>query len=274
MGFVPVWLFVTMVGHPPSDSGPPAATIASRIAATQVSLDLGMTRARGTVIGKTRDAMVVETAAHVVADETVGSLVAVGWRGNVLAGVLTDVARNPQFHPLRVGEPEESSIDGAIGVDSAVLVIELSGPDAAARRAFDAIRPAEMATRLVPRGSARIIPVHIVDQFGREHVVRAGNHLNPQCLVWGSRHYDPQPGDSGSGVFVVVRTTDEIAKPVLIGNVAQADDRGGIASLAHRASWIGRAIRKARSRSRLEGQAGVGERSDPTADHHPDPNAG
>ena len=55
------------------------------------------------------------------------------------------------------------------------------------------------------RSSGQILSVHIVDQYDQEHVVRAGNHLNPRCLAWGKQNYDTQRGDSGSGVFLFAR---------------------------------------------------------------------
>ena len=45
---------------------------------------------------------------------------------------------------------------------------------------FARIRPAEWTREPVLRRSGQILSVHIVDQHGQEHVVRAGNHLNPQ----------------------------------------------------------------------------------------------
>ena len=240
---------------------PSASTISGRIAETQVSLEVGALQARATVIGKTRSSLVVETAAHALSAHDVGRQVTVGPRGRCLVGRIAYVTRNPNFQPIMHGDSDGPSIDGAVGVDSAVAVIDVRLRDSAARRAFDAFRAAEMATRLVPGSPSRVLWVHIVDQFGNDHVVRAGNHLNPRCLAWGGQGYEPRPGDSGSGVFVVVETADGRVKPILIGNVAQVDDRGGLATLAHRAPWIDRAIDGNGANSRPVYGAGRSQRS-------------
>jgi hypothetical protein len=90
-----------------------------------------------------------------------------------------------------------------------------------------------------------------MDQFGKEHVLRAGNHRNPRSLVWGRQNYDTQRGDSGAGVFFVGKTADGADRPILIGNVSQTDDRGGIASLAYGSErWVRTALTGAPLESR------------------------
>src|SRR5262249_22640057 len=153
------------------------------------------------------------------------------------------VVPNPEFPRSRSGKPYETPAREAVGVDTAIASIAVDVHGGGAPRIFLAIRPAELAPHPVPGSAAQVLTAHIVDPDGREHVVRAGNHLNPKCLAWGRRQYGTRRGDSGAGVFIVRRTPEGRPWPVLIGSVSQVDGRGGIASLAHRdLPWLARAI--------------------------------
>jgi hypothetical protein len=236
------WLLLALaMPRLPADE-PLERPVSSRIAETQLTLRLGPVQGRATVIAIDDDTLTVLTAAHFLAPEDAGKTIQIQGPGD-LRGRLGSVARNPNFHPLRSRVTNAPSPAGTLGVDTAIATIEVNVRTTRERRAFAAIRPAELIREPVLRNSGQVLTVHIVDQFGQEHVVRAGNHLNPRCLAWGKRSYDTQRGDSGAGVFVVRETAEGPPAPVLVGSVSQTDDRGAIASLAYRnESWIGRAI--------------------------------
>lgn len=218
-----------------------------RIAQTQLTLRVGPVQGQATVVRVDGKTLTVVTAAHVLATGDVGKDVLVRQHDRTLKGRVVAVTRNPAFRPVRSRRSPGPSNPGTIGVDTEVASIEVEPRGGDERRAFEKIRPADLTTRRVPGSPGQIVWVHIQDQFGEEHVVRAGNHLNSQCLAWGRRGYDARPGDSGSGVFVMRETAQGGSRPLLIGNVAQTDGRGGIASLAHRdAPWLAKALEGAR----------------------------
>jgi hypothetical protein len=224
--------------EPPNPAGPPQLNLNE----TQLTLRLGPTQGRATVLARSDQSLTIMTAAHFLSDEDVGKPILFerdGW----FRGRLEAVSRNPSFQPIRSRRTDERLAFGTIGVDTSIAKIALDPHNGDQRRVLEKIRPAELTTHLVPAASGQVLTVHIIDQSGQEHVVRAGNHLNPRCLAWSRRSYDTQRGDSGAGVFVIRQTAEERAFPVLIGNVSQTDDRGGIASLASRDDrWLDRAL--------------------------------
>lgn len=267
-----VILSLVLAAGPRADGGdlPPGQAVL-RIRETQVTLRHGRVQGRATVIGKDQATLTVETAAHFLAQDDVGKTILVLRREGHLIGHIAAVTRNPDFHPIRLRNPDEAAIDGAVGVDSAIAVIVVDPRDRNEQRILETIKSADLALNLVPRVPRTILSVHIVDQFGEEHVFRAGNHLNPKCLAWGRRSYQPRPGDSGAGVFVMGKTAGGEPSPILIGNVAQADDRGGIASLAHRnAPWIEETLDRDQS---PPGPLRRGAKDQPPAERHSVPSA-
>jgi hypothetical protein len=219
------------------------------ISATQLTLRLGPIQGRATVIGVTGDTLTVLTAAHfLTGDNAAGKTVVIRRPGGDLCGRVVAVSANPHFKAGRSDKQRDSPALGTIGVDTSIAFIKVTPLDEDDRRIFDAIKPAELTRHPVPVGRDQIVSVHIVDQFDEEHVVRAGNHLNPKCLAWGRGGYDTRPGDSGSGVFIVRRTPEGAPQVLLIGTVSQTDDRGGIASLAYRDDpWVQKAIESQRA---------------------------
>ncbi len=163
----------------------PLRRMSSRISQTQLTLRLAGIRARATVVAKTDGTLTVETAAHFLAATDVGSAIVIESREGRLGGRVVEVTRNPKFPTALSKAPGESAVAGAVGVDSEIVAIEVDLDDAVAHRVFEAIRAVEMTRDLRPSGTFRILSVHIVDQYGGVHVVRAGNHLNPKSLVWG-----------------------------------------------------------------------------------------
>ena len=192
-------------------------------------------RFQATVIAKGERAVTVLTAAHCLSPDDVGKDVRINQGRSAFPARIDSVARNPNFHPARDGEVP--------GVDNALAVLRWTPGDAREAEAFDAIRVAELTARPLPDPSGRAAFVHVVDQFGEEHTIRAGNYTNPRWLEWG-RAFLPQPGDSGSGVFVFRRDATTDPRPVLIGVVVGRSERGGGASLlSKRFRWLDPATR-------------------------------
>jgi hypothetical protein len=231
---------------PTTSTSPPEpapAAVSAPIVETQLTLRLNPVQGRATVIAIDDATLTLVTAAHVLSSEAVGRTILLQRQEGRLSGRVVTVARNPLFHPPRARNPHELSADGTLGVDTAVVEIAVGLHDDADRRVFGRIKAADMTPQAVPGRPDQILPVRIVDQLGEEHVVRAGNHLNPKSLAWGRRGFDTRPGDSGAGVFLVRKSPAGESLPVLIGVVSQTDDRGGIASLVHRDEpWIDGAL--------------------------------
>jgi hypothetical protein len=212
------------------------------IAQTQLTLRLDPMQGRATVIAIGDETLTVLTAAHFLAPEDVGRTIRIE-RSVWLRGRLLAVTRNPGFRPIRSRQTNEPTPLLTLGVDSAIATIRVDLGDEVARRTFRSMRAVELVREPLLSSAGQIIPVHIVDQFGKEHVLRASNHRNPRSLVWGRQSYDTQRGDSGAGVFFVRRTADGAEWPILIGNVSQTDERGAIASLAYGSErWVKEAL--------------------------------
>lgn len=243
-----VWLFLSVAAFQTGTADPTPAQTPPRILETQLTLRLGPVQGRGTVIAVADDTLTVITAAHFVSVDAAGKTVLVRRNEGDLIGRVMAATPNPNFHMDRSGKPSEDPARGTVGVDTAVVIIKVDLRGEGGYRVFRTIKPADMTPHPIPGGPNQILIVHIVDQFGEEHVVRAGNHLNSKCLAWGRRGYDTRPGDSGAGVFVIRNRADGEPRLTLIGTVSQSDGRGGIASLAHRNDpWIERAVGQKRS---------------------------
>jgi hypothetical protein len=222
---------------------------AARIADTQLTLKAERAKGQATVIAVAGERLTLVTAAHFLSRDDVDHGILVQRGEASVPGRVLAVTRNPSF---QIGAAKGASEAAArtLGVDTSVALIQVRPRTVEERRVLADVRPAELTAAPFPAGGGQIVPVHIVDQFGIEHVVRAGNHLNPKCLAWGRSAYVPQHGDSGAGVFVVRKGPRGESRPVLIGNVSQTDDRGGIASLTYRsAAWMGRALESAEEAS-------------------------
>ena len=233
----------------PGPSKPPASTEEVRetpgLQATQVSVAVdregSRRRFRASVIRADGDLITILTAAHCIAEADQGWPVALLFGGGVVVeGVVESVARNPLYRPNQLREIP--------GPDNAVArlrfrVIGDLGPipptrfkikptvDPAAIEAFRSLRSVTALTnRFYPGPGGRSVDVRMVDGRGVEHAVLAGNHSNPRWLEWG-KSYQPIPGDSGGGVFVVRPGPNGQPRPILIGTIVGRDDRGGGASL-------------------------------------------
>ncbi len=213
--------------------------------ATQVSVAVdregSRRRFRASVLRAEGDLITILTAAHCIAEADQGWPVALLFGGGVVVeGVVESVARNPLYRP---NQPREIP-----GPDNAVArlrfrVVGDLGPappinfkikpttSPAAIEAFRSLRAVTaLSNRFYPGPGGKSVDVRMVDGRGVEHAVLAGNHSNPRWLEWG-RSYQPIPGDSGGGVFVVRPGPNGQPRPILIGIIVGRDDRGGGASL-------------------------------------------
>ena len=237
-----VWLLLASPAAPgPAEDGPDKVR-PPQIIETQLTLRLVPMQGRATVIAIADETLTILTAAHFLAPEDVGRTIQVQQEAP-LRGRLVAVTRNPSFRQLRSRNSNAPSAFGTLGVDTAIATIKVNLGSENERRALAKIRTADLTRDPLPNSDRQALSVHIVDQFGVEHTTRAGNHLNPRCLAWGKQSYDTQRGDSGAGVFLIRPTPEGQPVPILIGSVAQTDERGGIASLASRNErWIEKAI--------------------------------
>ena len=240
--------------------------------ATQVSVvvdrDGSRRRFRATVMRVEADELTVFTAAHCLAPEDEGWPVAL-WFGErlVVEGVVGPVVRNPRYRPnqpkeipgpdnavarlrFRVGPDappvpprSERTAAGTPVLDPLARVLPTRDPAAIA--SFRAIRPAPaLTTRYYPGPNGGAVDVRMIDGHRVEHAVRAGNYSNPIWLEWG-RSYQPIPGDSGGGVFVVAPGPTGTPRPILIGIIVGRDDRGGGASLISLGEpWVADALKR------------------------------
>ena len=242
-----------VAGQTPEPTTPPtvgpestkAAGETPGLLATQVSVAVdregSRRRFRASVLRVDDDLVTIFTAAHCISEADKGWPVALLFGGGVVVeGVVESVARNPLFRP---NQPREIP-----GPDNAVARLRFRVGDKAeapsplkpkvkpttspaALEAFRSIRTiAALTTRFYPGAGARPVDVRMIDGRGVEHAVMAGNHSNPRWLEWGPT-YQPIPGDSGGGVFVVRPGPDGQPRPILIGIIVGRDDRGGGASL-------------------------------------------
>ena len=193
---------------------------------------------RATVIARNGNLLTVVTAAHCLSAQDVGrpAQVMAGEAG--LSAEVTAVVWNPSYKPKLVNDLH--------GPDSAVARFRVVAEDAASAEALATIRPARgPIEHAFPHPDGRSVVVRIFDAKGREHVVRAGNHMNPRWLEWGPAYF-PQPGDSGGGVFWVRPGPDGKLTPVLVGTIVGHDARGGGAALVSLDQpWVSRALPQA-----------------------------
>ena len=192
---------------------------------------------RATVVRKSDAEITVLTAAHCLAPSDNGLAATFRVGEEVLDATIVAVIRNPSYQ----GEEDERELPGP---DNAVARFQVVKPaNRAAEAAFRSIRPASgLAANAVPRPAGQTLPVRMIDGHGVEHAVRAGNYANPRWLEWGPG-YRPIPGDSGAGVFTLVRTHDQTVQPVLIGVIVGQSGPGGGASLVSlHQEWLAKAL--------------------------------
>jgi hypothetical protein len=198
--------------------------------AIEMRRDETLTRFRATVLVKEADGLLILTAAHCLGTGDIGRSIRLKPQdGPSLGGRVTDVLRNPAYRP-----PPDAEIPGA---DNAVARLKVTTLDDEQADAWRALGVAELAPRTFPPPDGRAIPTCLIDQTGKVHQVRAGNFTNPRLLEWG-RSFNPRPGDSGSGVFIIHRAGGGL-HPLLIGVLAVRGERGGAAALVAREHhWI------------------------------------
>lgn len=201
---------------------PPA--LAEGVQESQVSLALERQGKRiqmqGTVIAKGEAGLTILTAAHGIGPDDAGSAIRVRRGEGSSPGRVVRVDRNPHYRPGTGDIP---------GADNAYAVVRI---EEGGTLDLDALRPAEVARFAIPDPNGQVVTAQLVDQFGKPHILRAGNFTNPKWLEWGTA-YRPVAGDSGSGVFVLRTRPDGTVGPVLVGVVVNQGPGGGGASLVH-----------------------------------------
>ena len=209
------------------------------ILATQLTVRMGQEQFRATILAKEGSEITVLTAAHCIAERDAGKPLAVRFGSIAVRGEVILAAHNPDYKPVPVRNPNSKGVRNVLSVDSAVARLRLTAQTPEEQKALEQMGTIDLVASPIVRGRSRALTVHIIDQQGRLHVVTAGNHLNPKCLAWGNSPYRTLPGDSGAGVFVARDGADGKPRPILVGNVALSDDRGGIGPLVSRASkWL------------------------------------
>jgi hypothetical protein len=232
---------------------PASSQPATSIQETQITVRLGSKQFQATVVDKQGGMITIVTAAHCVSASEAGSAILMTQADRQLGGRLVRATQNPDYRPVTSRDAQSRTIRGVLCVDNAVATLELRPANAHELEALLKLKPAELTASTVPEGSSQTVTVHVFDQTGQEHVVKAGNHLNPKCLAWGHSSYHPVPGDSGAGVFLMRPGVDGKASPLLIGNLALSDNRGGIAPLLSRKiHWIDEALTIAAKPTKLD----------------------
>ena len=228
----PLGLMTNVFLIAPSD--PPS--LAEGIRETQLTLSLERgakkTQLQATVIGKDGPTLTILTAAHGLGPADVNASIQIRQGGKASTARVERVIRNPYFRP-----PPNSDIPGA---DNVIIRVRL---DEGGTIELNALRVAVLAPWAIPDSDGQTVVIHTLDQFGKGHVVKAGNYSNPRWLEWGPT-YRPIPGDSGSGVFIVRKKADGTTVPYLAGLVVDRSEQGGGASLIHlQDKWVFEATR-------------------------------
>jgi hypothetical protein len=213
----------------------PAPQAESAIRATQVALVLDTneqrSRFQGSVLNKGKNSLLVLTAAHCLSVADVGKTIRISRGEKSLAAQISAVIQNPYYR--------ESPLGDSPGADNAVALFQGISKVDQESALFRELQTADVTEWPLPDSDRQPIYARIRDQFGKEHIIRAGNYSNPKWLEWGPS-YRPLPGDSGSGVFVFPRTGNgNPSRPTIIGVVVDRSDLGGGASLLSRRNrWL------------------------------------
>ena len=224
---------------------PPRETPGLKETQVSIALERGRTRRefRATAMAVEGDVLTVMTAAHCVSDADKDGPALFLRDGEVVEGTVLSVVRNPSY---REKPGAKASTPGEVpGPDNAIARFRFRPSNKAAEQAFRTIRPAQaLSGRAYPGPSGQAVAVHMTDQHGVEHGLKAHNLGNPRWLQWGPS-YKPVPGDSGGGVFALQPLADGTSRPVLIGVIVGNDPFGGGASIVSRdQKWIADALPK------------------------------
>lgn len=214
---------------------PPASALVASQITVEVRHDLTQSRFRATVTRRDGDVLTVVTAAHCLSAADRGHPARITVGGIPLRGEVVAVVWNPAYRPKVVRDLH--------GPDSAVAWFRVRHDAPGVDQALASIRPATgPIEHAFPDPGGRTVVVRMVDAQGQEHVIRAGNHMNPRWLEWGPAYF-PQPGDSGGGVFWVRTGSDGKPAPVLVGTIVGHDARGGGAALVSLdQGWLAQAL--------------------------------
>lgn len=195
----------------------------------------GEVRFRASAVGR-RDtgSLFLLTAAHCISEKDQGRTLILSQETGTCRAKVKRVVTNPGHQPGVV-----TSIPGA---DNAIAEVEMQLETEKQREWFKTIELAELTIDPIPAPKGDVVAACSIDQKSTLHRMRAGNFSNPRWLEWGDR-YKPIPGDSGSGVFAIVETSNGKSKPILIGVVTDRSALGGGASVIFlRLRWLAEAL--------------------------------
>ncbi len=232
-----LWALLAATASAGEEVTRPSDRASSGVAESQVTIVLRgprSSRFQATIIARRGRILVAVTAAHCLAVAEAGKTVLIRRGTSVLRGRIGKVYRNPAY--------QEPRFPQLMGTDNAIISLHVDPGGEGGVRVLEGIRAAGVATGPILSAAGQRVVVHIPDQFGKEHVIPAGNFSNPKILTWGPK-FQPVAGDSGAGVFVLRRVPGAKPAPILIGVVVGADDRGGGASLIHaRHPWVAQSL--------------------------------
>jgi hypothetical protein len=225
-------------GEPAASKATEAATEAFRDTQVNLRLELpdGERRFRASVLRRAGRSLLILTAAHCLSRADRSREIELTRGDRAIKAVVRQVVRNPNFDEAQTG-----SIPGA---DNALALIELEPEDAEELAIVEALRPSHLLVSRPLLRNGEVVNVAVVDQKDRGYVLRAANYSNPRWLEWGP-HYQPIPGDSGSGVFVTVpaQRGEGGIRALLVGVVTDRSPTGGGASIVYgREPWLVEAI--------------------------------
>jgi len=237
----PQWLALTLLLIAQGDrkpDAPPTATELIRSTQITVIVEDGrtLTKFQATVLARSHEHLTILTGAHCLADTEDGLPLIITQPGASVAirGKVSRVWRNPHYLPDAHGP--------ASGADNAVAILDVTPANDLQREFLDALTLANLVEWPALSRDGQVLDLTVHDQKGVEHVVRASNYSNPRWLEWGPA-YQPIPGDSGSGLFVVLRDSKEVDHVILVGSLVDRSRQGGGGSLVcKRYPWIAQAL--------------------------------
>lgn len=233
-------LTVLLIAQNGQTTEQPAPARSNLIRTTQVTVIVEdgrkLTKFQATVLEKTPERLRILTGAHCLANSEDGLPLIITQPGESVAvrGSVSRVVRNPYYQPGANGP--------ASGADNAIAVLQLRPADDKERAFLDGLRTADLVEWPALSRDGQVLNLTVQDQKGVEHVVKASNFSNPRWLEWGPV-YQPIPGDSGSGLFVVLKDSKGADHAILVGSLVDRSLEGGGGSLVcKRYRWVMEAL--------------------------------
>ncbi len=194
-------------------------------------------RFRASVLASQDNRLTVLTAAHALAAKDQGQVIHLRQGQQSIDARVVEVIQNPDY--------TVSPYHDSPGADNAVARLQVLSEGEEAKSFLDGLRIVKVTPWPIPDRLGQTVGIVTQDQFGKFHLVRAANFSNPFWLEWGPS-YRPIPGDSGGGVFTVIKGKDGALQTILIGVVVVRSEVGGGASVvSRRYPWLDKAVEPA-----------------------------